>query len=234
VARLEVEHVVRAAARVREDIDSVELCLLEGFWPSPSTLATIQHVLSGSTPPHWRRDFPTGGGRLADWVERVASIVSYLPGLLAARELQVMALSRLAVPPRFLLALLLETGGNPDTLSLRLDLVEGGRELEQLHAGCYLDTLHLYGGRVEGGELCGATDGGELWQDIGLVKVTPVETARMRGARVVQVPLHTRLILDNEEEAEDSPILYISMKADLHQSFWILKKAKFFLIPPTL
>lgn len=100
-----------------------------------------------------------------------------------------MSLSRLANPTRFLLALLLETGGDPSSYSLRLEVVEGGRELEQLHAGCYLDSVLLYGGRVEGGELVGATDGGELWQDLGLVKVTPVETARMRGARVVQVML---------------------------------------------
>ena len=192
VVRLEVDHVKRMAAAIREEVDGVELCLLEGFWPSPGTLATIQYILRGDTPSYWREAFPTASSRLAEWTDRVGSIVTYVPSLLSARELQVMSLARLANPPRFLLALLLETGGDPDRLSLKLDLVDGSKELEQLHAGCYLDTLYLYGGKVEGGELYGATDGGELWQEIGLVKVTPVETARMKGARVVQVPLHTR------------------------------------------
>ena len=41
-----------------------------------------------------------------------------------------------------------------------------------------------------------------------------------------------RLVLDNEEEEDDPVIMYLNVKADLHQSFWTLKKSKFFLIPP--
>ena len=234
VIRLEVGHVEKEAHKIREEIDNMELCLLEGFWPSPATLATIGHVLQGLTPLQWRASFPTASSKLAEWVERVESIVTYLPSLLNSRELQVMSLSRLANPSRFILALLLETGGNPDGLSLKVEMVDKNKELEQLHAGCYLDTLYLYGGRIVDGEIYGATDHGKLWQDIGLVKVTPVETARTIGARVVQLPLHTRLLLNNTEEEDDPPVLYISMRADLHQSFWTLKKAKFFLIPPTV
>ena len=234
VIRLEVGHVEKEAHKIREEIDNMELCLLEGFWPSPATLATIGHVLQGLTPLQWRASFPTASSKLAEWVERVESIVTYLPSLLNSRELQVMSLSRLANPSRFILALLLETGGNPDGLSLKVEMVDKNKELEQLHAGCYLDTLYLYGGRIVDGEIYGATDHGKLWQDIGLVKVTPVETSRTIGARVVQLPLHTRLLLNNTEEEDDPPVLYISMRADLHQSFWTLKKAKFFLIPPTV
>ena len=234
VIKLEVEHVATVAPKIREEIDNMELCLLEGFWPSPATLATIEQILQGSTPPQWRAAFPSASSRLAEWVARVESIVTYLPTLLNSKEQQVMSLSRLANPSRFILALLLETGGNPDGLSLKLEMVDKSKELEQLHAGCYLDTLYLYGGRMVDGEIYGATDHGDLWQDIGLVKVSPVETARTIGARVVQVPLHTRLLLNNDEEEDDPPVLYISMRADLHQSFWTLKKAKFFLIPPTV
>ena len=115
----------------------MELCLLEGFWPSPATLATIGHVLQGQTPLQWRASFPTASSKLGEWVERVESIVTYLPSLLNTRELQVMSLSRLANPSRFILALLLETGGNPDGLSLRVEMVDKSKELEQLHAGCY-------------------------------------------------------------------------------------------------
>ena len=43
-----------------------------------------------------------------------------------------------------------------------------------------------------------------------------------------------RLVLDNEEEEDDPVIMYLNIKADLHQSFWTLKKSKFFLIPPNL
>ena len=41
-----------------------------------------------------------------------------------------------------------------------------------------------------------------------------------------------RLVLDNQEEEDDPVIMYLNIKADLHQSFWTLKKAKFFLIEP--
>ena len=57
-------------------------------------------------------------------------------------------LGRLVQPPRLLLALLLESGGHPDKTSLRLEQVDSSKELEHLHTGCYLDTIHLYGGRV--------------------------------------------------------------------------------------
>ena len=43
-----------------------------------------------------------------------------------------------------------------------------------------------------------------------------------------------RLVLDNEEDVDDPVIMYLNVKADLHQSFWTLKKVKFFLIPPDL
>ena len=38
----------------------------------------------------------------------------------------------------------------------------------------------------------------------------------------------------NEEEEDDPVIMYLNIKADLHQSFWTLKKSKLFLIPPDL
>ena len=42
----------------------------------------------------------------------------------------------------------------------------------------------------------------------------------------------SRLVLNNQEEEDDPVIMYLNIKADLHQSFWTLKKAKFFLIEP--
>ena len=54
VARLEGEHVRKMARGIREEIDSVELCLMEGYWPSPDTLTNIEHILGGTTPPGWR------------------------------------------------------------------------------------------------------------------------------------------------------------------------------------
>ena len=144
----------------------MEQCLLEGFWPSPSTLATSRHLLEGRTPPSWRQAFPTAGLALQGWVDRLAAIIDYIPQLLQAKELQVIPapgsfpqllapslpqvlhLGRLVQPPRLLLALLLESGGHPDKTSLRLEQVDGSKELEHLHTGCYLDTIHLYGGRV--------------------------------------------------------------------------------------
>ena len=66
------------------------------------------------------------------------------------------------------------------------------KELEQLHSGCYLDRLYLYGGKMQEGELVGGEDGGELWQQLGPVRFTPMQASRMKAARVVQVPLHTR------------------------------------------
>ena len=129
--------------------------------------------------------------------------------------------------------------------------METNKELEQLHQGCYLDQLFLYGGIMKNDELVGAKqeNNQDLWFNIGLVKLTPMETSRMKGARVVQIPLHTRyiefiilrklnkdtfsrLVLNNQEEEDDPVIMYLNIKADLHQSFWTLKKAKFFLIEP--
>ena len=75
---------------LREDIDRVEQCLLEGFWPSPSTLATSRHLLEGRTPPSWRQAFPTAGLALQGWVDRLAAIIDYIPQLLQAKELQVL------------------------------------------------------------------------------------------------------------------------------------------------
>ena len=43
-----------------------------------------------------------------------------------------------------------------------------------------------------------------------------------------------RLVLDNDGEEDDPVIMNLNIKADLHQSFWTLRKAKFFLIPPNL
>ena len=43
-----------------------------------------------------------------------------------------------------------------------------------------------------------------------------------------------RLVLDNNGEEDDPVIMNLNIKADLHQSFWTLRKAKFFLIPPNL
>ena len=73
-------------------------------------------------------------------------------------------------------------------------VVDTSKELEQLHEGCYLDQLFLYGGIMKNNEVLGAkqeTDG-DLWFNIGLVKFTPMEASRMKCARVVQIPLHTR------------------------------------------
>ena len=119
-------------------------------------------------------------------------IVNYLPTLNIGKEVHIMCISNLPHPPKFFLSLLMETGKDPDKLSLRLDIVDTSKELEQLHEGCYLDHIYLYGGNVKDNELVGSLDEGELWNDIGMVKFTPMESARMKAARVVQVPLHTR------------------------------------------
>ena len=126
------------------------------------------------------------------WINKVEKIINYLPTLNVAKEVHIMSISRLPHPPKFFLSLLLETCKDPDKLSLRLDIVDRSRELEQLHEGCYVDHIYLYGGNVKENELVGSVDEGELWHDIGMVKFTPMETSRMKAARVVQVPLHTR------------------------------------------
>ena len=73
-------------------------------------------------------------------------------------------------------------------------VIESNKELEQLHEGCYLDQLFLYGGTMKNNELVGAKqeNNEDLWLDIGLVKLTPMESSRMKSARVVKIPLHTR------------------------------------------
>ena len=86
----------------------------------------------------------------------------------------------------------METEKDPDRLSLKLTVVDRSRELDQLHEGCYLDQLFLYGGLMEKNELTGCHNKDHLWVDVGLVKFTPMEAARMKTANVVQIPLHTR------------------------------------------
>ena len=86
----------------------------------------------------------------------------------------------------------METERDPDRLSLKLQVVDRSKELEQLHEGCYLDNLYLYGGLMKNNELTGCDDKEHLWVNIGLVKFTPMEAARMKTANVVQIPLHTR------------------------------------------
>ena len=139
-----------------------------------------------------RKFFPSGGSNFSVWINKVEKIINYLPTLNVAKEVHIMSISRLPHPPKFFLSLLLETCTDPDKLSLRLDIVDRSRELEQLHEGCYVDHIYLYGGNVKENELVGSVDEGELWHDIGMVKFTPMETSRMKAARVVQVPLHTR------------------------------------------
>ena len=142
-----------------------------------------------------RKLFPSGGSNFSLWIDKVEEIVRYLPTLNVAKEVHIMSISKLPHPPKFFLSLLLETCKDPDKLSLKLDVVDTNKELEQLHSGCYVDHVYLYGGNVKDNELVGSLDEGELWHDIGMVKFTPMEIDRMRAARVVQVPLHTRYFL---------------------------------------
>ena len=80
----------------------------------------------------------------------------------------------------------------PDKLSLKLQVVERSKEIEQIHEGCYLDHLYVYGGYMANNELTGSDCKDHLWVDIGLVKFTPMEASRMKTVNVVQIPLHTR------------------------------------------
>lgn len=68
--------------------------------------------------------------------------------------------------------------------------------------GCYVDSLLLYGGWLEAGQL--KTTAGQptgprgsslgLWSTVHRVKLTPVELSRVGGAGVVKIPLHTRYL----------------------------------------
>ena len=40
--------------KILEEIDRIDLCLLEGHWPSPQTLSTLKYILKQLTPPSWR------------------------------------------------------------------------------------------------------------------------------------------------------------------------------------
>ena len=119
-------------------------------------------------------------------------IVKYLPELYISKEIHVMKISNMPHPNKFFTSLLLEAEKDPDVLSLKLVVVDTSRELEQLHQGCYLDQLYLFGGKVKNNELTGCHDTDQLWSNIGLVKFIPMEAARMKTANVVQIPLHSR------------------------------------------
>ena len=54
VVRFEIEHTQRAARTILESVDRIDLCLLEGFWPSEETLNTLSYIFRGQTPPAWR------------------------------------------------------------------------------------------------------------------------------------------------------------------------------------
>ena len=54
VVKFKIEHVKRVVERILEEIDRIDLCLLEGYWPSPQTLTTLKYILKQLTPPAWR------------------------------------------------------------------------------------------------------------------------------------------------------------------------------------
>ena len=128
------------------------------------------------------------------WISQLDKIVKYLPELYIAKEIHVMKISNMPHPDKFFTSLLLEAEKEPDVLSLKLVVVDTSRELEQLHQGCYLDQLYLFGGKVKNNELTGCHDTDQLWSNIGLVKFIPMEAARMKTANVVQIPLHSRYL----------------------------------------
>ena len=140
----------------------------------------------------FRKHFKSGGSILKVWINQVENIVNYLPTLYIPKEIHVMTLANLPHPDMFFSSLLMETEKDPDRLSLKLTVVDRSRELDQLHEGCYLDHLFLYGGLMENNELTGCHNKDHLWVDLGLVKFTPMEASRMKTANVVQIPLHTR------------------------------------------
>ena len=140
----------------------------------------------------FRKMFPSGGSIFNIWIDQVGKIVDYLPTLYIPKEIHIMTISNLPHPAKFISSLLMETERDPDRLSLKLQVVDRSKELEQLHEGCYLDNLYLYGGLMKNNELTGCDDKEHLWVNIGLVKFTPMEAARMKTANVVQIPLHTR------------------------------------------
>ena len=143
----------------------------------------------------FRKYFKTGGSILKVWIDQVERIINYLPTLYIPREIHVMTIANLPHPNKFFSSLLMETEKDPDRLSLKLTVVDRSRELDQLHEGCYLDQLFLYGGLLEKNELTGCHNRDHLWVNVGLVKFTPMEAARMKTANVVQIPLHTRLVI---------------------------------------
>ena len=103
-----------------------------------------------------------------------------------------MSISNFPHPQKFFHSLLMESDKDPDKLSLKLQVVERTKEIEQIHSGCYCDHLYLYGGLMKNNELTGSDSRDNLWVDVGLVKFTPMEASRMKTANVVQIPLHTR------------------------------------------
>lgn len=136
--------------------------------------------------------FQSGGSNFKMWIRKLEEIVQYLPSLYSLKEIQIMQISNLPHPKKFFTSLLMEAEKDPDKLSLKLHIVDRSKELEQLHEGCYLDQLFLYGGVIENQELTGCDNSDHLWFSLGLVKFTPMEAARMKTANVVQIPLHTR------------------------------------------
>ena len=54
VIKFEIEHVKKVAEKILEEINRIDLCLLEGFWPSPETLSVLNFILKQLTPPSWR------------------------------------------------------------------------------------------------------------------------------------------------------------------------------------
>ena len=54
VVRFEVEHVRTVARDILQQVETVCQCLLEGHWPSASTLEIINQMLRGETPQQWR------------------------------------------------------------------------------------------------------------------------------------------------------------------------------------
>ena len=143
----------------------------------------------------FRKQFSSGGSNITVWIDQFEKIINYLPTLYIPKEIHIMTISNIPHPAKFFASLLLETEKDPDKLSLKLQVVDTSKELEQLHEGCYLDQLFLYGGLMKNNELTGSDNNEHLWVNVGLVKFTPMEAARMKTANVVQIPLHTRLVL---------------------------------------
>ena len=54
VVRFEIDHVRSVARDILQQVESLYQCLLEGRWPSASTLEIINQMLRGQTPQQWR------------------------------------------------------------------------------------------------------------------------------------------------------------------------------------